>query len=170
MPVSPADRLKAKQPRRITVGVYLDEAPADRYDAFVLALFEARAKGQPEEELDALKAQLDSAQALLDEQTAWFTFQGLGRSAFARLLAEHPPTQADLQKARDAGQPPSDYDPNTFAPALIAASSLTPKLTEDDVLDLYDNPSWNDDELGSLFAAALSVNTRSRPLRMVDPE
>lgn len=170
MPASPADRLKAKQPRRITVGVYLDDAPADRYDAFVLALFEARAKGQPEADLVELKKRLDSAQEALDQATGWFTFQGLGRSAFARLLAEHPPTEAAMQKAAAAGQPPSDYNPATFAPALIAASCLLPTLTEQDVLDLYDDPAWNDDELGSIFAAALAVNTRARPLRMVDPE
>jgi hypothetical protein len=166
MPATPQDRLRAKQPRRITVGVFLDESLADRLDAAVLAVQDARRVTAPAEDIDALEAAVKAAQEALDAETMWFTFQGLGRLAFARLLAEYPPPGDQTADAKQAGRDAPEYDLERFPAALLAASCAAPALTIADFEGLYSDPAWNADELGSLFAAALSVNVRARPLQV----
>lgn len=61
------------------------------------------------------------------ESVVTFRFRGLGRNAYRRLQAEHKPTEDDEL-----------FNPETFTPALLAACSLDPVLTVDDVLDLFD--------------------------------
>jgi hypothetical protein len=163
---TPLDRLRSKQPRKIRVGVFLDEDPADRLDAAVLALQEARQvyapSPVPDGDLGPLASAVAAAQEALDAVTFWFTFKGIGRTRFNALLAEHPPTDADLAKAADRLQDRPEWCPATFTPALIAASCATPQMTLADVQALFDDEAWNIQELGALFAAALAVNTRAR--------
>jgi hypothetical protein len=162
---TPQDRLRAKQPRRITVGVFLDESLADRLDAAVLAKHQALAADAPPADVEPLQAAVTAAQEALDEATMWFTFAGLGRSAFARLIDEHPPTPQQLADAEKISRAAPTFDPDTFAPALLAASCVSPAgLGVEDFLAIYSDPAWNVEELGSLFAAALSVNGQARPL------
>lgn len=170
MSVTPSDRLRAKQPRRITVGVFLDDNLADRLDAAVMALHDARRTQAPADDVAALEAAKDTAQAVLDDETMWFTFQAIGRNALARLTDAHPPTDEQVEEAaaEERGRP--DYDPATFAPALLAAACIAPALTVEDFEGVYASEAWNDDERGALFAAALSVCTRARPLQVrTDP-
>lgn len=166
MTASPADRLKGKQPRRITVGVFLDEGPADRLDAAVIAVQDARRVGAPAEDITALEKSVTEAQQGLDDVTFWFTFQGIGRGAFARLLAEYPPTPEQEARAEADGRDRPEYDTEAFPAALLQAACIAPQLPPGHFAGLFDDDAWNDAELGSLCAAALAVNTRSRPLRV----
>jgi hypothetical protein len=163
---TPADRLRAKQPRTIEVGVWLDETPADRLDAATIARVEARRQHADVDELTALDKLVDESRAELDAATMWFRLRALGRSAFARLLAEHPPTETEVARAQAAGRPGPQFA-SSLAPALIHACMVEPDLSRADIDALYEDESgWNEQELGALFAAALGVNTQARPLRV----
>lgn len=166
MVASPADRLKGKRPRRITVGVFLDEGPADRLDAAVMAVQDARRAGAPADDITGLERAVTAAQQGLDDVTFWFTFQGIGRTRFARLLAEHQPTTEQTARAEAAGRDAPEYDAETFPAALLQAACIAPQLPDGHFAGLFDDDAWNDAELGSLCAAALAVNTRARPLQV----
>ena len=161
---TPADRLKAKKPRQITIGVYLDESLADAVDAAAMQLQDGRRLRAEAADIDVLEKRLADAQATLDEGTQWLTFQALGRRAFSRLIEEHPPSAETIALAAQRGQEQEpQFEPLTFAPALIAAACIRPALTVDDVDALYASDAWNEPELSALFAAALAVNTQARP-------
>lgn len=168
MSSTPLDRLRSKKARQITVGVYLDERFADRLDAAVLARQQARndhaPASVPDDDMAALTANIAAAQAALDEATFWFTFQGIGRAAFARLVAEHPPTDEDIAHAESRARDRPDFHAATFAPALIAASCIAPAMTLETANSIFEDEAWNTEELGALMAAALSVCARARPL------
>jgi hypothetical protein len=164
---APADRLRAKQPRRITVGVFLDEEPADRLDAAVLARQDGARVSAASEDLDVLDQAIKAAQAALDDATMWFTFQALGRNAFARLVASCAPTEQQIADAETNGRPRPEYNVETFGPLLLSESCVAPSgLTLDDWMGIFADEAWNEQEIGALMAAALAVNTRARPLQV----
>ena len=66
------------------------------------------------------------------------------------LQAAHKPTA--LQREQGAA-----YDVDTFAPALIAACSLEPKLTPDDAREIYNSDEWSSGEVGGLFVECLRL-------------
>lgn len=78
----------------------------------------------------------------LDSSALAFRLRGIGRNAFRRLIAEHPP--GDGQGGM--------FDPDSMAPHLIAACSVDPKMTADEVRDLAD--VLTDGQYESLWNAA----------------
>jgi hypothetical protein len=66
------------------------------------------------------------------------------------LMAEHPPTKA--QKEEGAA-----YNPETFAPALIAAVLTEPKLTIEQSIELWHGKTWSGGELRDLFAHCVGL-------------
>lgn len=130
----PADRL-GKLPRRVVVGIYLDDQLAVAHDQAGADLASARQRLEAEEgrrvaagkadrpneeasviraevaaaidaELAPLQAAVDRALVALDAATIWLTFRSLGRKRWHALLEEHPPTDADHEAfARETGNP-----------------------------------------------------------------
>jgi hypothetical protein len=82
-----------------------------------------------------------------DKTEVEFVFRGIGRKAFDDLAAANPSDDSGL-----------NWDPETFAPALVAASCEQPKMSEQDVREIWDDPEWSYQECDQLFAGALSVN------------
>ncbi len=78
-------------------------------------------------------------------------FQALGSKEYDDLIAEHPPTAK--QKKEDAS-----WNPDTFAPALIAACSVDPKISEDDATKIWESESWSRGELMDLFVQIQQLN------------
>lgn len=74
------------------------------------------------EQIQAARAEAEAAEVAL-------TFQAIGSTAWAKLLAEHPPA-----KGR-----PGSFNPETFPPAAIAATLIDPSgFTVDKVIRLLD--------------------------------
>lgn len=78
------------------------------------------------------------------------TFQALGRADLAALREKHSPTAAQDED--------DEFNPDTFGPALVAAS--LDGLTEDDARLLLD--TWGDGEATALLTAAYRVQSLSR--------
>jgi hypothetical protein len=72
-----------------------------------------------------LGERITALEAQIAESTVMITVRGIGRNAFRRLLDEH----------KSDGEP---FDRETFPPALIAACSLDPVMTVDEVNGLGD--------------------------------
>lgn len=87
---------------------------------------------------------------------AQFTFVSIGRRPYARLLGEHPPTGEQQAEAEKAGVAGLAYNSETFPPALLAASCVSPGGTVEDWADVWD--TWSDGQLTELWSACLAAN------------
>jgi hypothetical protein len=85
-----------------------------------------------------------------------WAFEGIGRKAYRDLVAEHPPTDAQVAKGKDRNLVP-EWNEDTFLPALIAASCVKPKgVTVDGLTKLQQLIGWV--QWGRLWQAALEAN------------
>lgn len=88
----------------------------------------------------------------VDEHTeVTFTMRAVGRAVFRDLVETHPKGDDDV--------PLAQWNSNTFPPALIAASCVSPPMSEAEAVELWSDPAWSQGELRNLFDAALDVNT-----------
>lgn len=122
---------------------YADTFPKDA-DKDALALVDKQTK--------AAQAELAAAQKDYDAHTVTLTFQALERSHLEKLQADHPATEEDEALGRD-------FDFNTFAPALIAASSVDGMPLEYAVNAMK---TWVLADSEDLWNAAWSVQRRKR--------
>ena len=122
-------------------------ADADRLTATLDALDRRRATGAPVD--DAEYAQLakehEEVRELMRSSETPFRFRALPRTEHSALIAAHP------------GGPDENWNLDTYPQALIAASSLNPKMTVEEVEELFD--VLNDDQRADLFLAANRANT-----------
>ena len=100
------------------------------------------------------RRQLTFPIALADEDgeavTVTMKYQAISPKAYDELIAANPPVGKD----KVDGQP---YNIDTFAPALIAAVSLEPKLTYEQAKEIYSSPDWAGGEITTLFINAQRV-------------
>lgn len=161
------DHLKsAKKPLRRTITIFLDDDPvvalAQAQEAYHEAVQKAMPHGLDEAEKTELLEAITTAQQAVEATSVQMTFESIGRKKYDRLVQLYPPTEAQkkefAQEYGEGKEPP--YDADAFAVALIAASCITPRMTEDEVAELRD--SWNTAEYVELFTTALEVNTQRR--------
>lgn len=72
------------------------------------------------------------------------TFQAISAHDLDKLQTKHAPSIE--QKARGFV-----FNPDTFAPALVAACSLDPEMSEADTKQLWASEAWSTGELSVLF-------------------
>jgi hypothetical protein len=103
-----------------------------------------------------LAEQIQGLEQELTDSEVTFKFQALGRRAYAKLVAEHPPTDEQKAAAVEAGNR-SLYNNDTFPPALLAAACIEPAdTTYDDMLDVWEN--WSEGQVAPLWSACLTAN------------
>lgn len=95
------------------------------------------------------KRRVDELQAEIEASEKEFTFQGLGQRGFFDLKRQHPPKEADVKQGLDVHM-------ETFAPALIAACSLEPKVSAEQAQKMLDRFPLG--EFQKLFDAAFASN------------
>lgn len=100
-----------------------------------------------------------------------FEFAGIGREAWEQMVDDHQPTdeQQDEHKQEqiDANTPALlvtslRWNPDSFPPALIAASCIDPVITLEQAEHLWHDPAWSASDCRLLFNAALEVNDPMR--------
>lgn len=153
-------RLLAKKPRRLEAPIVLDdEALAAEQDARTAAA-EARLRldGLPRDSPERQRAAGDlelaeqrhaAAAAALEDATVTMQFQHVSHTAYRALLDEHKPSAAEEAAGMAFGE--------GFLPALMAACSVEPKLTANDVDALED--VWPAAEVERVFLQVLMLNT-----------
>ena len=77
-------------------------------------------------------------------------YQALSAKEYDELVAAHPPKPKD----RDKG---FAFDVDSFAPALIAAVALSPRLSIEQATDLYTSPEWSGGEVTTLYLNAQRI-------------
>lgn len=78
------------------------------------------------------------------------TLKAIGSKAYDDLMAKHPPTG---EQKKDNAQ----YNPETFGPALIAACSWEPRMTPNEVIEIWNSDDWSRGEVMELFVASIEV-------------
>jgi len=112
-----------------------------------------------------LLRKLEQLVAESEESEQQFKFKALGRHDYEALVAKHPPRPEDHAEAASVAEQTgsraskAEWNYETFPPALIAASSLEPTMTESEATDLWNDSDWNGAELVKLFQTALIVNS-----------
>lgn len=152
------DHLRAKEPLERTVTVVCSAQAAQAWEDASQAVETARLSGATVS--TELVEAAERARVGVEEASVTLRFRSIGRKAYDALVEAHPISDETKAKAESDGQPVPPYEPDTFAPALVAASCVEPEMTLDQVLEIWD--AWNLAELLDLWAAALEVNTQRR--------
>ena len=148
MPTWSELKAKRRNPRE-SVPLVMDTAAAD--EAKLLA---ASWDSTPEPERLTLATRIDAAERAARESIVVFTFEAVGRGAHELLVAEHPPTKDQL-----SGMPDDTtlrWNPQTFPPALAAASCVEPAEIAGDVDEWAEiHRTWSDGQWRALWSACM---------------
>jgi hypothetical protein len=74
----------------------------------------------------------------------------LSATEYDELMAAHPPTN---EQKKDG----SAYNPDTFAPALIAEVVSDPKMSVEQTTEIWTSKQWNRGELRDLFMGCVNI-------------
>jgi hypothetical protein len=101
----------------------------------------------------------NKAEQAATERSVKFVFRNIGRKRYEEILLDNQPTDAQKEKVEAMGQDPDnlEWDPDQFPPKLIAASMAEPDFTEEQILEIWNDPDWSPAELGALFSTAQQV-------------
>lgn len=167
-------RLLSKPPVTKTVPIVLDPDASDAWAEIAADLQAAEIRARHDPDDGEAAAALTAAQQrhdevrdglLADGKVQVFTFRAIGSAAFDALVMDHPSTAEQRARALRLGaEAEPAWDTDKFPPALVAASLADPPLTPEQVDVLFTSSTWNQAELGTLFAVALEVNTARRSI------
>lgn len=93
----------------------------------------------------------------LNGEKASFLFQAVSNAEYDALLTACPPTTA--QRAEGAS-----YNPDKFAPQLLAKVCIEPKLAEAEWSEIWTSPDWSRGETNELFLTAVNLCNRGQGL------
>jgi hypothetical protein len=153
-------KLRARQQPTYTLRICDDDTAKTRHARAERALLLAQdavnlAPDDPKATrvLENAQQALTEAQAAVDAATLMtLQFRGLPRPDYVALVKKHPPTEEQAEEG-------SDWNPDTFPPALIAAASMD-GITEDDAAELM--RTWANREAIALFQAAQAPQDTDR--------
>jgi aspartate-semialdehyde dehydrogenase len=81
------------------------------------------------------------------------TFQAISYAELDALQSKHQPTQQ--QRIEGAA-----YNRDTFPPALVAACSVVPHISEEDANEIWKSEEWSTGELTTLFETVSNLCMR----------
>lgn len=157
VPLTMEEILAKKKARTRTVKIQLDGEIVERIKDLQQALIRARQHDRKHNKSDTATTVEDELDSVILEGRATevaFTFKSIGRAAFETLLNNHKPT-------RDQKSEGMTFNPDTFAPALLSASSVDPAISPDDATTMFNSEEWNSAELAKLFLAAQEANVEA---------
>lgn len=164
------DHLRSrKKPITQSVRIALDNDLAEKYEDAKNKLETARNRvgvrpdnQQFQDDLEIALAEVDVLKSQVDDESVLFTFRSIGRRKFDDLVTAHQPTAEQQRKHRNDGQGDLNWNVDTFPPALIFASLVSPIMEEQEVKDLWDSDDWSGAETTALFIAAMEVNSNRK--------
>ena len=87
------------------------------------------------------------------DQELTLELKAISAKAYDDLIAAHPPTKE--QKVDGQG-----YNPDTFAPAIIAEVVDEPKLSLEQATEIWSSSDWSRGELRDLFLECVNLCSR----------
>lgn len=103
--------------------------------------------------------QIQALEAEARESEVLFMFEGLGQGALALLQAQHPATPAVRKKLGLPDSQELEYNPETFPPALMAASCVAPEELKGDVEEWTEiHQTWSQGQVTYLWGTCMAAN------------
>lgn len=153
--------LKAKRTNtRVSVRIPWDGAAADeaaRLAAELPRVQDDDARHNRDPQAPEVARRIDELERRARESEVVFSFEGIGRAAYQRMIEAHPATP---EQEETAGQKLS-FNSDTFPPALMAASCVEPAELRGDLdewTEIHDE--WSTGLVACLWNAALQANAR----------
>ena len=146
--------------RVATARILLRQDLVDKHAEMEDALFKAYdldKASNDEDQAPIIAARIQEMEALMDAEAVPFKFRSVGAQHWAQLVAQHPPTKAQLAASKGA-----DHNPDTFQPVAVAASCVEPDLTVEAAARL--RTALNVSQWTELWETCLKVNLGSRAL------
>lgn len=115
-----------------------------------------QSKDDKKSTLDKLKGKKRRRQTVtveVDGEKIDLVFEAISYAELDKLQEKHPPTT----EMRVQG---AVYNRNTFPPALVAACSVDPKMSEADAREIWESEEWSTGELTTLFEAVSNLCMR----------
>lgn len=84
-------------------------------------------------------------------------FRSIGSAEYDQLVTKFPPTAAQRKEG-------ATYNIDQFAPALLAAVCVEPKMTAEEAGELWKSETWNRGELFNIFREAIDICVTGVPL------
>lgn len=174
----PLDHLRSKKkPVRKAVWIAGDSELAEELSELEASLTRAKASSEAMREDNPrreaalqmtidLEAEVAAKREEVRGTAIKFVLQGMGSKEFDAMAAEYPPTDAQLQAAKDTGEDKPPFDTDTYPIALIVASTVEPEMEPAELHEWLSDPTWNSFELLSLFMAANEVNNSRKILNL----
>ena len=156
--VAAIEELIRTYPQR--VAARLAERGIDPLDQEAREPVAAEIKAEDEDLEKEVAGRAEAALQAVIDTTRTFKFRSLGRTTYRKLIAAHPPTDADHTDARvESGDmnARASWNRETFFPALVHAASVGPQLTEAEVTEIFESPDWSDGEVGILVQGAIKA-------------
>lgn len=139
---------------RTTVDLYLNADAVSKAEALEKVLGKAREYDETANEPDTapeIARQLQAARDLAEQSRVEFALQALSHRAWARMIAEHPPTPEQLADAPVSRKP--EFNLDTLPGALVRAQLLSPNPgTAEDWAEFWDDLS--DGQMAALWGNA----------------
>lgn len=147
-----ADIKRAHRNSRHEVTLVMDTASVVEAQRLAAQLEQA-----PEGEQPTLARRVRALEDTAADSAVTFVFEGLGRSRYDLLVAEHPAT--DEQAAAVPEGQTLRWNPETFPPALLAASCVEPADIAGDVEEWAEiHRDWSAGQNARLWGACLAAN------------
>jgi hypothetical protein len=111
----------------------------------------SRKLGGTSAEADGLRNRIRKLEADIKAQTHGFVFRALKKNAWRDLMEEHGPRKGKERQER--------WNPNTFPPAAVQASCVSPAgMDDDEAFRAFWDEAINDGQRDELFRGALKAN------------
>lgn len=156
------DHLTKKKPIELRDWIVLDDDAVRAHEQAKQKLSMLELSNATTLQMEQARRELADAETMLREHAVEVVFRSIGRPSFERLRLSCPPSDEDLKAAREKGEPAPEYDVETFAPKLIAAACVEPKMTVEQVESLITEHGWNAGEYAHLFQLALLAQQSRR--------
>lgn len=162
-----------------TVTIVIDHKVIDRLEDARRAVTAARAKAAgaghdtspeadwgddvPAEVVAFRDAEADAAALTVEARDAVqeFRFAAVGRAEYQRILDANQPTAA--QRKENQFQ---QWNYLTFGPALVAACSVEPKLSDEQTRRMWDDANWSTGECARLETACYELLGQARKVEL----
>jgi hypothetical protein len=134
------DKLWAKRTKdRGDVRVCFDRALLYELEELEGRLADAKrdADGMLGSQVPELTTQRDELRRKAKDSSTRFVFESIGRRRWRDLMAEHPPTDEQIQEAKKYDQD-LDFNPETFPAAAMAAACVEPGISVEQAQEMMD--------------------------------
>lgn len=157
--------VSTKTAARETVSLIMDRAWGQRLGEVQLrhGILQEQVQRSPGDtallaEIEELTTEIEQLTAEKPDKVCDFVFRSIAPGRYERLVNAHPPTQQQRQRAAKRGQQVA-FNEDTFPQALVKACLVSPRLTSEQVDEMWqagtdsDDPDDPDAPVGERFSS-----------------